>query len=299
MSEIYSKEEFHKVIGEIYKITNTVNNKCYIGQTRSHHLNHDKYRPYGYLGRFNCHISEAMRAKNHSKYLDMSLRKYGPENFICEKILECSVDELDEYETHYISEFKSKYPNGYNLTNGGQKAGYLKGPKILHWEPNPPMPLSERKSLKRSDETKQLISDQVKLAKSDVNHRKMQMKLTQGQHNAQKFDRFKHVTVDKDNLEKYIYIRHNGPENYDYIYIKIQGKHASFVGKHETLPETKIRALQFLNDLIEWQHNQIAGNFLETSQTTSLLETIDEGTRVMTDPNGKTGDVLDNPQPSF
>ena len=71
------------------------------------------------------------------------------------------------------------------------------------------------------------------------------------------------------------------------------------MGKHETLPETKIRALQFLNDLIEWQHNQIAGNFLETSQTTSLLETIDEGTRVMTDPNGKTGDVLDNPQPSF
>ena len=46
------------------------------------------------------------------------------------------------------------------------------------------------------------------------------------------------------------------------------------------------------------QHNQIAGNSLETSQTTSLLETTDEGTRVMTDPNGKTGEVLDNPQPS-
>lgn len=299
MLEIYNKEEFHKVIGEIYKITNTVNNKCYIGQTRSHRLNHDKYRPYGYLGRFNSHISEAMRSKNHSKYLDMSLRKYGTENFICEKILDCSIDELDKYETHYISEFKSKYPNGYNLTNGGQKAGHLKGPKIIFWDPNPPMPLSERKSLKLSDVTKQLISDNVKLAKSDVKHREMQMKLTQGQHNTQKFDRFKHVTVDKNNLEKYIYIRHNGPENYDYIYIKIQGKQANFIGKHETLPEIRKRALQFLNDLIEWQHNQIAGNSLETSQTTSLLETIDEGTRVMTDPNGKTGDVLDNPQPNF
>jgi hypothetical protein len=63
--------------------------------------------------------------------------------------------------------------------------------------------------------------------------------------------------------------------------------------------EIYIRAFQFLNDLVQWQHDQIAGNSLETSQTTSLLETIDEGTRVMTDPNGKTGDVLDNPQPSL
>jgi hypothetical protein len=38
MLEIYNKDEFHKVVGEIYKITNTVNNKCYIGQTRSHRL---------------------------------------------------------------------------------------------------------------------------------------------------------------------------------------------------------------------------------------------------------------------
>ena len=49
---------------------------------------------------------------------------------------------------------------------------------------------------------------------------------------------------------------------------------------------------------ILWRHNQIAGNSLETSQTTSSSETTDEGTRVMTDPNGKTGEVLDNPQPS-
>jgi len=260
MNQILSKEEFHKIIGEIYKITNTVNNKCYIGQTRSHRLNHDKYRPFGYLGRFNSHISEAnCGIKNHCRYLDSSIRKYGSENFICEKILECSIDELDEYETYYISEFKSKYPDGYNLTNGGQKAGYLKGPKILHWEPNPPMPLSERKSLKRSDVTKQLISERVKLAKKGVEHREMQMKLTQNQHKTQKFDRFKHVTVDKNNLEKYIHIIHNQKEDYDYICVKIQGKKAGFVGKHETLLEIKKRALQFLDDLVQWQHDQIAG----------------------------------------
>ena len=49
---ILEKEEFHKVIGEIYKITNTITGKFYVGQTRSHRLNHKKYRPFGYLGRF-------------------------------------------------------------------------------------------------------------------------------------------------------------------------------------------------------------------------------------------------------
>lgn len=51
--------EKNNVIGEIYKITNTTNGKLYIGQTRSHRLNHNKYRPFGYLGRFKDHIHEA------------------------------------------------------------------------------------------------------------------------------------------------------------------------------------------------------------------------------------------------
>jgi hypothetical protein len=46
------------------------------------------------------------------------------------------------------------------------------------------------------------------------------------------------------------------------------------------------------------QHDQIAGTSLETISTTSSLETIDEGTQVMTEPNGKNEIVLDNPQPS-
>ncbi len=48
---------------EIYKITNLVNNKIYIGQAVSHILNHNRYRPYGMDGRFRCHISEAYSQK--------------------------------------------------------------------------------------------------------------------------------------------------------------------------------------------------------------------------------------------
>jgi len=105
---------------EIYKIINLSNNKIYVGQAVSHILNHKKYRPYGREGRFRCHISEAFSTKkNQSHYLNNAIRKYGVENFIVELIEYCEIDDADERETHYIKEFNSLYPNGYNLKNGG------------------------------------------------------------------------------------------------------------------------------------------------------------------------------------
>ena len=49
-----------KVIGHIYLITCTETNKYYVGQTLSHRKNRNKYRPFGYQGRFKDHISEAL-----------------------------------------------------------------------------------------------------------------------------------------------------------------------------------------------------------------------------------------------
>jgi group I intron endonuclease len=105
---------------EIYKIVNLSNNKIYVGQSVSHILNHKKYRPYGHEGRFRCHISEAFSTKkNQSHYLNNAIRKYGVEDFVVELIECCEIDDADERETHYIKEFNSLYPNGYNLKNGG------------------------------------------------------------------------------------------------------------------------------------------------------------------------------------
>ena len=86
MESLLNKDEFYKVTGEIYKITNLINNKCYVGQTRSHRLNRDKYRPFGYIGRFKDHISKATHTSKKStcKYLNNALLKYGIENFKCE-----------------------------------------------------------------------------------------------------------------------------------------------------------------------------------------------------------------------
>jgi group I intron endonuclease len=105
---------------EIYKITNLTTDKIYVGQAVSHILNHKRYRPYGHEGRFRCHISEAFSTKkNQSHYLNNAIRKYGVADFVVELIECCEIKNADEKETHYIKEFNSLFPNGYNLKNGG------------------------------------------------------------------------------------------------------------------------------------------------------------------------------------
>ena len=88
----------------IYKITNKVNGKCYIGQsinieTRWHH--HKYFQ------------------KTISHYpLYRAIAKYGIDNFQLEIIEKCSKQELDSKEIYYIKYYDS-YKNGYNQTLGG------------------------------------------------------------------------------------------------------------------------------------------------------------------------------------
>jgi group I intron endonuclease len=106
---------------EIYKIVNLTTNKIYVGQAVSHILNHGRYRPYGHMGRFKCHISEAFSSKkNQSHYLNNSIRKYGVDDFECELIEYCECNDADEREKYYINKYNSLYPYGYNLKNGGK-----------------------------------------------------------------------------------------------------------------------------------------------------------------------------------
>ena len=98
----------------IYKITNTVTNKEYIGYT-SRNINR----------RFYEHKWEALNtsyAENKS-YLYQSMRKYGTECFIIETVLEFDENKLDwkELEKYYIKKYKTLIPNGYNLLEGGDK----------------------------------------------------------------------------------------------------------------------------------------------------------------------------------
>ena len=88
--------------GYIYKTTNLVNGKIYIGQHKSSIFD------INYFG--------------SGKYLHNSINKYGKENFKIEILKECNnFEELNFYEVFYIQQFNSTNKDiGYNITLGGQ-----------------------------------------------------------------------------------------------------------------------------------------------------------------------------------
>lgn len=87
----------------IYKITNLINNKSYIGQS----INIE--------GRFVSH----KKNKRSSLELQKDIISYGIENFSFDIIEECKLEELNEKETFWINYYDS-YNFGYNKTKGGK-----------------------------------------------------------------------------------------------------------------------------------------------------------------------------------
>lgn len=94
-------------MGYIYKITNTVNNKVYIGQTIR--TVEERYQRHLYEAR--CHTNRPLYD---------SMNHHGVDNFTVEILVEAPNERLNELEAFYISEYNSTDPAaGYNLTTGG------------------------------------------------------------------------------------------------------------------------------------------------------------------------------------
>lgn len=98
----------------IYKITNKINNKIYIGQSIDIKRRWSEHKSRANEKDTNC----------YNKPLYRSIRKYGIENFNFEIIEECKVEELNEKEKYYIQLFNSLIPNGYNIL--GETEQYAK-----------------------------------------------------------------------------------------------------------------------------------------------------------------------------
>lgn len=100
-------------IGYIYKITNNINGKIYIGQTKN-----------TVECRFNSHIKSipSYVANNRTSIkLYNAMKKYGVDNFSVETIEECPYEKLNEREIFWIKEFNSRDSNiGYNICKGGE-----------------------------------------------------------------------------------------------------------------------------------------------------------------------------------
>ena len=107
----------------VYKITNNINCKVYIGITTC-----------SLEYRWSKHVTES-RNENNTKHLYKAMRKYGLDNFSIEQI-DSSEDfkKLGELERQYIKQYDSQNPNkGYNLTAGGESN---------QWDANPASKLS-------------------------------------------------------------------------------------------------------------------------------------------------------------
>ena len=93
-------------MGYIYKITNTINGKAYIGQTILDPV----------AGRIHDHFNYPDRS---NVYLSNAIKKYGRDAFTVEILHEALNIFLDDLEVAEIKKHNTFAPNGYNLTHGG------------------------------------------------------------------------------------------------------------------------------------------------------------------------------------
>lgn len=111
-----------EVYGIIYKITNKINGKCYIGQTikgfdkRYIYQGDDIEKVYKY------HLT-MKKYDNYNEHLLRSIEKYGIDSFEVIKVFDVAFSqiELNIKEKFYIKLFKSNERDfGYNINEGGE-----------------------------------------------------------------------------------------------------------------------------------------------------------------------------------
>lgn len=92
----------------IYKITNKISGKVYVGQTTQ-----------SIVERFWQHCNRSP-SQTHRSYVYNAIQKDGKDNFTIEQIASAeTIDQLNALEIAYIEELDSIAPNGYNLQEGG------------------------------------------------------------------------------------------------------------------------------------------------------------------------------------
>jgi group I intron endonuclease len=256
MEPILELKDKEKVIGEIYLITNTSQNKVYVGQTRSHRMNKDKYRPFGSIGRFKDHISEAINntKKNQCSYLNNAIRKYGSDKFQVELLEKCDVNDLDKREQYYIEKYKSLFPNGYNLTKGGQTFS-CDNDVVNNAIKNEPKKRGRDFGFKHTEETINKMKDRL-TDKNLLNAKKQTMSIYMtSYYDNKKIEILLQYILD-DDIEKYIkpVCKKDSEVIHDYI-IRINKRKLTLASKNDTLVTKYDRLKNILTEVKKKQSN--------------------------------------------
>jgi len=107
--------------GYIYRATNVVNDKVYLGQTTTDRWDKGNIP---IEERWKEEVGEAYRKQargENLRYVENAITKYGPENFeLVQQDIAYSQEDLDQKETKHIRDYDSMNPDrGYNLKEGG------------------------------------------------------------------------------------------------------------------------------------------------------------------------------------
>lgn len=137
----------------IYKITNTINNKSYIGQS--------------------CNIEERWKRHKYAKdnfAIHLAIQKYGIVNFSFSILEECSKEQLNDKEIYWI-EYYNSIEDGYNMIPGGSNgAGYAKGIKVQQYNLDGSFIKEYESALQAANETLINHSDICRCCRKEISH---------------------------------------------------------------------------------------------------------------------------------
>jgi group I intron endonuclease len=170
-------------VGVVYRISNSINEKLYIGKTIEDPIKYWKYH-------------KSYCRNNYKKVLYSAMRKYGIDKFkfhILEYIESDNIEQLNirlfKLEKEYINKLNTIAPAGYNVTAGGQGLA----------------------GMEFSEEHRQKISNKLSGRKFSKTHRKNISKSAMGRTSPNKNKKLskKH----KENLSKSMQGKYDGKNN--------------------------------------------------------------------------------------
>lgn len=211
----------------IYKITNLLNNKIYIGQSKDIYARYNQHHKYEY--------------KNESRadfHLYQAFKKYGLDSFSIEVVELCPLDELNDKEIYWI-EYYDSFKQGYNMTAGGS-----------NFSPNIHSAETERKRKQTREKTQALVGEnhpRAKLTNEEV--LTIRQRYSMGE-NIQ--------SIYQDYKDRY--------ENIKTFQQIVLGKHYSDIGNIPTALEKKMANSKFtVEDIIEMRRLYYIENMTQTA----------------------------------